>query len=215
MRLGYLGCLALLILGAVAGGILWGGIQALRDPEVPPISTAAADGVSAQHKIFEIARRGARRGGRDTEPVVLSEGELNAFLARHLGESTELPLTDIALRLADGGVAEFHARLPLRHIVTEPPLSLIGGILPPGWLDGRVWLRVGVRPRLESDAARRARRYLRLEVTDFAVGRQRLPAVLLRVVLDPAALRVLRWPIGDGIDAVSVEAGRVVVRTAS
>lgn len=215
MKLGCLGCLTLLMLVAGAAGLLWGGIQALRDPDIPLVSTTAADGVRAQQKIFEIVRRGAQPGNKNTGPVVLSERELNAFLSRHLGESTELPLTDIGLRLADGGVAELRARLPLRHLVSEPPLSVVGGILPAGWLDLRVWLRVGVRPRLEPDEGRRERRHLRLEVTDFAVGRQRLPAVLLRVLLDPAALSVLRWRVPDGIDAVSVEAGRVVVRTAS
>jgi hypothetical protein len=47
------------------------------------------------------------------------------------------------------------------------------------------------------------------------VGRQRLPVALLRVLLDPAALQVLYWRMPSGIDAITVEPGRVVVRTAS
>ena len=215
MKLGCIGCLTLVLLTATFGATLWGAVQTLRAPEFPSAETSPVEGVRAQQKIFEIARRGARRGDKAGEPIVLSEGELNAFLSRHLPESAELPLTEMALRLGDDGVAEFRARLPLRHLMGESPLAAFGGILPAGWLDHRVWLRVGVRPRLEPEPARRERRYLRLEVTEFAVGRQRLPAVLLRVLLDPAALGVLRWRMPDGIDAVTVEPGRVVVRTAS
>ena len=215
MKLGCLGCLTLLVFGVMAGGVFWGGIEALRQPDDPPPSGTAAEGVRAQHKIFEIVRRGAHRGQRDAEPIVLSESELNAFLSRHLTESAELPLTDIGVRLMRGGVADFRARLPLRYLVAEPPAAALGAMLPPELLDRRVWLRVRVRPQLEPDAERKERRYLRLEVTQFAVGRQRVPAVLLRVLLDPAALRVLRWRMPDGIDAVTVEAGRVVVRPAS
>jgi hypothetical protein len=215
MKLVCIGCLTLIILAATFGAALWGTAQALREAEFPPADGSTVEGVSAQQKIFEIARRGARRGGRPAEPVVLSEAELNAFLSRHLPESAELPFTDIALRLVGDGVAEFRARLPLRHLVAESTLSAIGESVPGAWLDRRVWFRVSVRPRLESEPARRERKYLRLEVSHFAVGRQRLPVALLRVLLDPAALQVLYWRMPSGIDAITVEPGRVVVRTAS
>ena len=87
--------------------------------------------------------------------------------------------------------------------------------LPASWLQRRIWLDASGRARVEPGATRRERRYLRLDVTEFAVGRQRLPAMLLRFLLNPAALRVLRWPLPEGIEAVTVEAGRVVIRTAS
>jgi hypothetical protein len=215
MKLGCLGCLTLFILVLVGGGVVWGVIQALREPDIHSIAVVPADGVRAQQKIFEIVRRGGHAGDRNAEPIVFAERELNAFLARHLGESAALPLTDSSLRLERGGIAEVHARLPLRYLLREQPASMLGGFLPGVWLDRRVWLRVGVRPELESDPARRERRYLRLEVTDFAVGRQRLPALLLRVLLDPTALSVLRLRVPDGIDAITVEAGRLVVRPAS
>src|SRR5260370_36242693 len=98
MKLGCLGCLALLVFGVMAGGVFWGGIEALRQPDGPPPSGTAAEGVAAQHKIFEIVRRGADRGRRDAEPIVLSESELNAFLSRHLTDSSGRPPTDIRLR---------------------------------------------------------------------------------------------------------------------
>src|SRR5260370_22520534 len=114
-----------------------------------------------------------------------------------------------------GGVADFRAGLPGRYRVGEPPGAAGGTMLAAELLDRRVWLRVRVRPQLEPDAERKERRYLRLEVTQFAVGRQRLPAVLLRVLLHPAALRVLRWRMPDGIDAVTVDGRRDADRPAS
>src|SRR5438093_1203073 len=61
----------------------------------------------------------------------------------------------------------------------------------------------------------REQRYLRLDVRGFAIGRQGLPAVLLRILLDPRTLGVLRWPLPDSIEAITVEPGRVVIRLAS
>jgi hypothetical protein len=215
VRLGCFGCLAVVLILSLIGGILWVGIQALREPDAMSLVTTPEDGVRAQQKIFAVVRRGAHRGDRDAESVILSEREVNAFLSRHLGEIADLPFSEIGLRLPGGGIAEFRARLPLRSLLAEPPLSAVGGALPASWLEHRVWLRVGTRPRLEPDAARRGRRYLRLEVVDFTVGRQPLPGLLLRLLLDPSTLRVLRWPAPEGIEDLTIEAGRVVVRTAS
>lgn len=215
MKLGCIGCLTSVVLVAALCGAIWAGIQVLREPDLPVVASTPEEGVRAQQRIFEIVRRGRHRGERAAETIVLSEREVNAFFSRHLAEIPDLPVTDLGLRLPGGGRAEFRARLPLRSLFGEPPLSGLAGALPAALLDRRVWLRVGTRPRLDVGAARRESRYLRFEVMDFAVGRQRLPAVLLRVLLDPAMLRVLRWPVPDGVDTVTVEAGRVLVRLAS
>ena len=60
-----------------------------------------------------------------------------------------------------------------------------------------------------------ARSEIRLDVREFAVGRQRLPASLLRFLLDPRRLRVLRWPVPGSIEAITIEADQVVIRFAS
>src|SRR5712664_1201855 len=56
-----------------------------------------------------------------------------------------------------------------------------------------------------------APRQLRLDVEDFAVGRQRLPAAALRLLLDPAAVGLLRWPLPQDFDSVIIEPGRVII----
>lgn len=199
----------MLLLAAVGGGI-WSGVRMLQEPDLPAAAPTAAEGARAQQKIFDLARGRAR-----AEPVVLTERELNALFSRHLAEMADAPLTSVGVRLRGDGVAEVRARLPLRHLTEEPPWSVIAQIAPAAWLERPVWLRVTVRPRVEAPAAPSRRRHLRLDVQGFAVGRQRLPAVLLRLVLPPTTLRMLRWPLPDGVGAVTIEAGRAVIRPAS
>ena len=207
----------ILILGGVAE-LGWIGVQALREPEFQLPATAPGDGVRAQRKIYQIgqiARLGPRQGMPGGGPIVLTQGELNAFLSRHLVEAAELPFADLAVRLTGDGAVEFRGRLPLAHLVTEPPLSGLGHVLPAVLLERPVWLRIRAHARVEPSVTRRERRYLRLDVREFAIGRQGLPAVLLRILLDPRTLGVLRWPLPDSIEAITVEPGRVVIRLAS
>ncbi len=175
----------ILILGGVAE-LGWIGVQALREPEFQLPATAPGDGVRAQRKIYQIgqiARQGPRQGVPGGGPIVLTQGELNAFLSRHLVEAAELPFADLAV--------------------------------PAVLLERPVWLRIRAHARVEPSVTRRERRYLRLDVREFAIGRQGLPAVLLRILLDPRTLGVLRWPLPDSIEAITVEPGRVVIRLAS
>src|SRR5437899_2412778 len=94
-------------------------------------------------------------------------------------------------------------------------LSGLGHVLPAVLLERPVWLMIRAHARVEPGVTRRERRYLRLDVREFAVGRQGLPAVLLRILLDPRTLGVLRWPLPDSIEAITIEPGRVVIRLAS
>lgn len=220
MRLGCGGCLTaaflLLVGGAAVGGTLWGAFRAFQEPEFHMPAGTPADGVRVQQKFFEIARRGGRPGrSGSAEPVSLSEPEVNAFLSHHLADAAELPLTDIGVRLVGDGVVEVAGRLPLRHLLSEPPVSAAADLLPERWLGRPVWLRLRARVRVEPGAARGERRYLRLDLEEFKVGRQRLPAPTLRHLLSPAALRVLRWQVPNGVEAITIEAGRAVIRTAS
>src|SRR3989338_9612444 len=177
MRLGCLGCLTFLaLLAAVVGGV-WIGARTLQEPALATAETSAADGVRAQQKILEMGKGKSESAGR----VVLTEREVNAFLARPLAGAAALPLTGIAVRLRGDGVVEFTGRLPLRRVVGAPLLSTLAGLAPAGWLERPVWLHVGARPRVEPPAARGGRRQLYLDVERFAVGRQPLPTGLPRL----------------------------------
>ena len=90
MRLGCLGCLSvvvmtLLILALGGGGLwVWGNIQAT--PPLLPAGPSNADPAAVERRLAE---RGFHAGGRSThvEPLVLSDPEVAAFLARHLEDA--------------------------------------------------------------------------------------------------------------------------------
>jgi len=205
------GCLvaavSLGIVALVVGGAIGAGTRMLAKPAaaaLPP--TTAADGSRAQQKIFELAR-----ASRLVRPVTLTEAEINALLARHLVEARGVRLNTLGVRLVGGERVELTGQAPLRQLLDEAGLGGLGGMLPARWLEHPLWVHVGAHTRV-SDGPRRQ---LSLEVEDFAVGRQRLPARTLRLLLDPAAVGLLRWPLPDHVHEITIEPGRVVIRGGS
>lgn len=211
LRLGCFGCLTVLIFAAVVGAVGWGVVQAMRPPALAGTPTTAADGQRAQQKIFDVLRRA---GSGRPHTVTMSEGEVNAFLRRHLADAAGLPLKNVAVRLPADGEAEVAGQLPWRELLEVPPFSAFRQVLPAAWVDRGAWLSLHARVTVERGEGGRGRRYLRLDVQRFWVGRLRLPEVMLRILLDPAALRLLRWPMPDAIDGLRVEPGRLVIQTA-
>ena len=210
-RAGCSGCLSrVVVLALVAlaiGGGVAAGVRMAAKPEaaaLPP--TTAADGTRAQQKIFDLARR-----SRLSQPVILTEAEVNALLARHLVAARGVRLNGLGARLVGDDRIELTGQASLRQLLEEAGILAVASVLPEGWLERPVWVQVGARARVNGGP----RRQLRLEVEDFAVGRQRLPASALRLLLDPAAIGLLRWPLPEHIGSVSVEPGRVVIRSAS
>lgn len=208
MRLGC-GCfLVVIVVIAVVGGLAWATANVLGEPDLRRVSVTAADSQRAQEKIYAIAARTARRG---TE-VPLTETEVNAFVSRNLSGGTDLGISDLRVELGPT-TARLAARTTLGALLTEPPLSGLRQTLPGAWLGHPVWLAVILEPRVEATTARR--RWLRLDVREFRLGRQRVPAFLVRIVLDPETARVLRWSLPDNVESVRIETGRAVVRIAS
>ncbi|OLC30518.1 MAG: hypothetical protein AUH81_19975 [Candidatus Rokubacteria bacterium 13_1_40CM_4_69_5] len=219
MRLGCGGCLValtclvVLLVGGFAG-LFWFVLGVFQQPDLQTVAANPADWRSAQQKIYALARRSRAGSGRVAEPTVLSEGEINAFLSRQLADAADLPLAAVTVRLRDDGAVEFRGRVPLRAVLTEPPMPPLVEMLPPRWLERPLWLHLRARARLEL-AGGRQRRYLRLDVTHFWLGQRRLPAFLFRLIVNPATLRLLRSPVPETIEGLVVEPGRVVIRTAS
>lgn len=211
-RLGCFGCLTILAFTTCTAGVTWGVYQVTRAPDIAGAPTAPTDGLSAQQKIFEVIRRTADRRSRT---VVLSEREVNAFLSRHLAESPDLPLRNLAVRLLSDGRADIAGLIPLRQLLASAPFSAIAAVLPPSWLDQRVWLAVRARITLDDTGGAREPRRLRVDVERFWLGRLPLPEVMLRVLLDPVALRLLRWPLPEAIHGVRVEPGRLIILAGS
>lgn len=208
MRLGC-GCLiGVLLIVAVLAGLGWVAFSVLGDPAVPRVATTAADSQRAQQKIFSIVSRSAR--GRSIE---LSEAELNAFLERNLAEAGDVTVSDLRVDLADPERVRLAGKTTLGALLAEPPLTIVREQLPAAWLARPVWIQLVARPTTETTGGRR--RYLRLDVREMHVGRQRVPAVFAKLVLEPGAVRLLRWPLPRAIEDVTIERGRALVRTAS
>lgn len=219
MRLGCCGCLLLLLLVGIGGlsAAGWLLYRVLEVPETHPARTTVADGLRAQQKIYDIVRRATGSSGRkrDGEVVVLTEPEINAFLSHHLAEAGEVPLGGSGVTLVGDGVIHFVARIPLRYLLAEPPLASLRARLPESWLDQPGWLQFRAHVRLERAGGREARRYIRLDIDDSALGRQRVPVQLVPLLVGPAAMRMLRWQVPETVESLTIERGRVVVRTAS
>lgn len=215
MRLGCAGCLvSILIVVLVIAGVastLVALVRAMDEPDIVLPVPGAADGIRAQQKLYDVAL-GSRGGAKE---IMLTEAELNAFLARHLADAAELPFTGMVVRLVGQDVIEFVGRVSARHLLSELPLASLGSLLPARWIDRPAWLSLRARVGLERGASREQRRYLRLDVERFALGRQRLPSVLVRLLFSPATLRIFRWRLPDTVESLRVGPGRVVIRTAS
>jgi hypothetical protein len=205
------GCLSILFLGAfLVGGIGWMARGLYQPPGISPVTFVPADGISAQQKIYDLVGRST--SNRATGQIILSERELNAFLARHLAEVADIPVMGAIVRLGGDGVYDLAVRLPARVVLGETPFGGVLDLSPARWVDRPIWLRLRAHIRVDP-ATTGQRRYLRLEVDRFYLGRTRLPAVAHRLLLGATALRLLALPLPAAIDDVKVEKERVVIRT--
>lgn len=176
----------------------------LAAPDLGVVASTPADGLSAQHKLLELAR--AKKRGSS---VTLTEGEVNALLTRHLVQAREMRLTKPSARLIGGDRFVFNGQCPLRQLLDEMSLGAVAEMLPERWQKRPLWVQIGARLRMD----RVPRNQLRTDVDEFALGRQPLPAMLVRLLVDPASVGMLRWPLPDYIEQISVERGRVVIRS--
>jgi hypothetical protein len=214
MRLGCATIILFVFVGTAAGGV-WAGRRSLQEPEITANLGVPDDGLKGQQKMFEIARSGSDRRRGLPRNVRLTESEVNGFLSRHLLETGKAPVTIEAVRLVGEGHVDLKARLPARHFLAAWPMALAGELLPERMRERPLWLHLGARASLERGTARAQRKYLRLEVERFALGRQPLPRALLRVLVSPETLSLLRWRIPDSVEGMTIEPGAVVVRVAS
>lgn len=206
MRLGCGGCLTLVIFGLLAtiGTSVWGTSRVLQNPAVTPVRATAEDAARAQQKLFRLVR------GSATEPVVVSEAEVNAFVSRNV-ERSEMPFDQPVIFLRDGDVVEIVGQVPVGRLLADSPLGAMAGLLPERWSARPVWLQVAAHARLE----RRPRPQLRLDVRRLALGQQRLPVLALRLLFEPARLRFVRLTVPDTVAEVRIQSGRVVIRPTS
>ncbi len=211
MRLGCAGCLGGIVvalgLAVVVGAALWGFVLVRQAPDVPVLVTTAEDSARAQQKVFQLVSGRAR--GKPAGPVVFTEAEVNAFMSRQL--AGQVPLSSPVVRLLAGNTVELFGLVPARRLLVDSPLSWLSEVLPSGWGRRDVWLRIRAHATLEVGPRPR----LRFEPSEFAVGQLPLPTVMVRLLLDPGTLAILRWSLPEDVEAVTIDAGRATIRVAS
>jgi len=183
----------------------WAVMRTLQAPAVEATRFTREDGVRAQQKIVDLALHRVRGG-----TVLFSEAEVNAFVSRHL-DPADLPVRDPMIRLRDGDILEIVGTVALGRLVRESPLATLTEMLPAGWLARPLWLSVAARAATSSEP----RRTLRLEPQRLLLGRQRVPAFMLRLMLDPSSLRLMRIVLPPEVQTVRIERGRVVIQATS
>jgi hypothetical protein len=207
------GILLLIIVATGLGGGAWVASRLFQRPPDVPVPGSAADGQRAQQKIYDIgrARRSAAHG---PETVVITEGELNAFLSRHVIDAVDVPLADLAVRMVGDDDVQIYGRTTLRGVLADAPLSNVIAALPARWQRQNIWLRFDGKVRVESPTNGN-RRLLRIDLERLWVGRQPLPAICARLAFDPTVLGLLRWRLPARLEAVSIEPGRAIIRPPS
>src|SRR3989337_1149697 len=213
MKFGCMGCFVRLVIRAVA---LVGGAVALYYagsvfdmPAIPSVEYTPSDGHRSQQKLFEPATRDSRRS---PEPVVLTERELNAFLAQHLEESEGLPFSPIIVRLSPGTI-EVQGRTILVNLFQGFPFSLLAEYLPAPALDRPVWVTVSGTIEVQKRRSRTERPYGQLVVSEFTLGNQDLGSWVLSWMIGGRRESLLRWQLPPAVDGITIEQGRVVITT--
>jgi hypothetical protein len=217
MRLGCLGCLvvgvALAAVGIAAAGVVFLSANIFAEPDdVQVVPFTKADGYRAQQKLYEILLRQGRRSAR-VDPIVLSERELNAFLASHLEETAGLPLSPLTVTLHPDNVLELRGRTMLKHLMQGVPFPQLLPYLPGDRAEQPVWVRVRGRVRVERDRLRPTTSYGQLEVTEFALGTQPIGAWVLKLILGQTGRALLRWQTPRVVEDIATDDGRLIVRT--
>ena len=211
MKLGCVGCLllivAILVIVVVGLGMIFLSTNIFSPPEVRPVSFTRLDGYAAQQKLFEVA---SRQHGRSTrrDPITLSEPEVNAFLSRHL-EQSGLPLSPIVVRLHKGEVVA-QGQTQLRNLIKGPPLAQIAGYVGDKRLDEPIWVTIRGRVAIDGTGSQRQGR---VDVEQFALGKQHLGSMLLMLLMGPSGGGLLRWPVPAVVDEIRVGEGNLTITT--
>jgi hypothetical protein len=175
------------------------------------VTTATAvESRRAQQKLAEMFQRPRSPGTLAADPIVFSEGEINALLARNVEEVRGARLGGIVVRLVGNDRIDVYHSLSLTRALDSVGLGMISQYLPRGWSQHPVWWHIGTR--LRNATRSDGRRGVALDVASLTLGRQPLPAMLARILLDPKLLGTLSFELPAGVDSITIEPGKALVR---
>jgi hypothetical protein len=215
MKFGCAGCLILVVvltfLAALVGGffVLSGNI--FEEPRLEVLDWSPADASGTRSKLHEIVQRDTGQSGRQ-DPIILSERETNAWLARHLAETAGLRFEPFTVRLTQGQFV-IQGRTVLRSLLQGPPFAQLVPYLPASQLNRPMWItvrgHVSVQPGEPGGKPGRARVIL----TEFNLGKQPVGHWPFSVVMGPAGLGLFSWPVPGTLRDIDIEDRRVVIQT--
>jgi hypothetical protein len=198
--------LAIVLLLGVAvalGAGLFAG-RLLAQPEPTPTATwEPAAGLRFQQALAELAMRAASASPR-SDPVVVTAGELNAFLARHV-ESRRLPFRPLVVAPGEDRLVVAGRTSPAQ-LADRSWIGPLLGVLPRGARELDLW--VSVRGRLVVRAGE-----AEFEVEETRVGRQRVPVGWVWSALDVDPREQLHWRMPRVVERIEARPGRLLIHT--
>jgi len=215
MKLGCAGCLILLVVltfvVALIGGffVLSGNI--FEAPHFEALDWSRADVSAARSTLREIFLRDAGQSGRQ-DPILLSEREINALVARHLAETAGLRFDPFTIRLVQGQFL-LQGRTVLRGLLQGPPFAQLAAYLPAAQLDRPIWITVRGHVAVQPGETGGKPGQARVVLTEFDLGRQPVGNWPFSAVMGSAGARLLKWEVPGTLRDIDIEDRRVVIRT--
>jgi hypothetical protein len=85
--------------------------------------------------------------------------------------------------------------------------------IPAERLDQPVWVTVRGRFVIEHPRAKTGRAYARVDITEFALGKQPVGKWLLWLMLGQTGSKLLRFQVPAVVDSVQIDERRAIIRT--
>ena len=215
MKLGCAGCLILSIalgfIAILAGGFIFLSANILEAPRFESVNWSRSDAPSARAALREIVLRDAGQSERQ-DPVLLSEREINALVARHLAETAGLHFDPFAIRLTRSQFL-LQGRTRLRGFFQGTPFAQLAAHLPAAQLDRSIWITVRGYIAIQPGARGAKPGYARVVLSEFDLGSQPVGSWPFSLVMGSAGAELLKWQVPGTVQDVDIEDRRVVIRT--
>lgn len=215
MKLGCAGCLVLLVvltfIATLVGGFIFLSGNIFEEPRFEAIDWGRSDASAARYKLHEITLRDAGQSGRQ-DPIILSEREISALVARHLAETAGLRFEPFAMRLVQGQF-RLQGRTVVRSLLQGPPFAQLAAYLPASQLDRPIWITVRGYIAVQPGEPGRKPGQARVVLTEFNLGTQPIGNWPFSAVMGSAGAGLLKWQVPGTLRDVDIEDRRVVIRT--
>jgi hypothetical protein len=215
MKLGCAGCLILLValafIAVLVGGFVFLAGNIFGEPHFEVRDWSRSDASAARYRLHEIILRDAGQSARQ-DPIIVSEREISALVARHVAETAGLRFEPFAMRLVQGQFL-LQGRTVLRSLLQGPPFAQVAAYLPASQLDRPLWITVRGYIAVQPGEPGRKPGQARVVLTEFNLGRQPVGNWPFSAVMGSAGSGLLTWPVPGAVRDVDIEDRRVVIRT--